>query len=148
MKHFLFCLLVVVAGGFSTLQGPVNVQLGVNFTHNPILASLISYFSSGVLMVILALILRAPAPTWNIRNTKWWHWLGGVVGASYVCFMIISVPILGTATTTVIVVFGQLVFGLLLDQYGVMGMAVRKVSAQKLAGIGLVLVGTLMVFIK
>ncbi len=148
MKNFLFCLLVVIAGGFSTLQGPVNVQLGLNFTHNPILSALFSYSSSWLMLIVLALVLRAPGPTWNFRATKWWHWLGGVVGASYVCSMILTVPVLGVAAVTVIVVLGQLAFGLLLDQYGVMGMTVRKVSAQKLFGTALVLCGTLMVFIK
>lgn len=145
MRATIFFFLVVLAGALSTIQGPVNVQLGLNFTHNPVLSTLISFFMSAVVLGLLALVLRAPLPSWKNSSTKWWHWLGGVVGACYVCMMIISVPLIGTAATMAIVLLGQVSIGLALDHFGLMGMVVRKISLQRVVGVLLVFGGTFLV---
>lgn len=145
MNNVWFFIIVIIAGCLTTAQGPVNVQLGLNFTHNPVLTTIVSFTISGLVLGLLALLLRVPAPDWRGRTTVWWHWLGGIVGACYVCMMIVSVPKIGTAATMAIVLLGQLAMGLVLDHFGWMGMAVRRVSIQRLLGIGLVLSGTLLV---
>ena len=145
MKAVVFFLLVVLAGALSTIQGPVNVQLGLNFTHNPVQTTLVSFALSAAALGVLALILRTPLPDWKHRTTRWWHWMGGIVGACYVCMMIVSVPRIGTAATMAIVLLGQVSFGLALDHFGLMGMAARKVSAQRALGILLVFGGTFLV---
>ena len=145
MKAAIFFFLVVLAGALSTIQGPVNVQLGLNFTHNPVLTTLVSFSISAVALGLLAVLLKAPVPDWKNSTTKWWHWLGGIVGACYVCMMIVSVPLIGTAATMAIVLLGQVCFGLALDHFGLMGMAVRKISSQRVLGILLVFGGTFLV---
>jgi len=145
VKAVIFFFLVVLAGALSTIQGPVNVQLGLHFTHNPVLTTLVSFSLSAVALGLLAVLLRAPLPDWKNRTTTWWHWLGGIVGACYVCMMIVSVPRIGTAATMAIVLLGQVSFGLALDHFGLMGMAVRRVSMQRILGVLLVFSGTFLV---
>ena len=145
VKAAIFLFVVVLAGMLTATQGPVNVQLGLNFTHNPVLTTLISFSISAVALGLLAVLLKAPSPDWKSRTTKWWHWLGGIVGACYVCMMIVSVPRIGTAATMAIVLLGQVSFGLVLDNFGLMGMAVRKLSLQRVVGILLVFGGTFLV---
>lgn len=145
MRNALFFLAVVLAGALSTIQGPVNVQLGLNFTHNPVLTTFISFTISALALALLALILRVPKPDWKGRTTTWWHWLGGVLGACYVCMMVIAVPRIGTAATMAIVLLGQIAFGLALDHFGLMGMLRRKINIQRVLGILLVLGGTFLV---
>jgi transporter family-2 protein len=145
-QKLLFFVLVVIAGGLSTIQAPVNAQLRIHFTKDFVLATLISYFTSGVLMVLFALINRAPKFRPGIKGTKWWHWGGGLVGALYVFLYTLSVARLGSAAATGVLILGQLFFGMLLDQYGLLELPKRKVTVQRLTGVALVLGGALLVF--
>lgn len=142
----LLYILVILAAGLSTIQAPINAQLRAHFTNDFVVATFISYFSSGILMIILALIMKAPRPERSIRKTKVWNWLGGIVGAIYVLLYTIAVANIGSAASTSVLILGQLAFGLFIDQFGMFGMPVRKVSGQRLLGIILVLIGALIVF--
>lgn len=146
MKKFLFYLLVVIAGGLSTLQAPVNAQLRIHFTNDFVVATFISYFTSGILMVILALIMKAPAFKFSIRGTKWWYWMGGIVGGLYVCLYTVSVSRMGSAAATGVLILGQLFFGMVLDQFALLELPKRKITIQRLAGVIMVLGGALLVF--
>lgn len=146
MKKYLFYLMVVIAGGMSTIQGPVNAQLKIHFAQNVFLATFISYFSSFIIMVLLALLLRVPGPNWKFGETKWWYWFGGIVGGSYVCIMALAATKISVTSAISVVVFGQIFFGLLLDQFGFLELQVRKISSQRFAGVVLVLIGAALVF--
>ncbi len=138
--------LVILAGGLSTIQAPINAALKVHFTGDFRTATVISYFMSAVLLTILAIIMHAPKFKLTIKGTRWWHWLGGVVGVTYVLGFTVATANLGSASATSGLVLGQLVFGLIVDQFGLIGMPKRKITVQRVAGVLLVFVGALLVF--
>src|SRR5919108_469601 len=51
----------------------------------------------------------------------WWVWIGGALGAFYVAASIVTAPRLGAATLIALVVAGQAVASLLIDQFGWVG---------------------------
>lgn len=54
-------------------------------------------------------------------------------------------PRLGAAGFIVCVIAGQVLSSLLIDQWGLMGLAQRPVNSLRLAGVGLIVVGMLVV---
>jgi transporter family-2 protein len=51
------------------------------------------------------------------------------------------IPRVGVAPAMMLIILGQVVIGVILDHYGVLGAAVRHFSMPKLAGIVIMLVG-------
>ena len=74
----------------------------------------------------------------------WLFVAGGCLGAFYVTFSIILTPRLGAAVLMGLAVTGQLVAGLLLDHYGVLGLATRELSLGRLAGAALLIAGAVL----
>ena len=54
-------------------------------------------------------------------------------------------PRLGVATTIILMVAGQLLLSVVLDHFGAMGMPKQPISWGRVAGVGLVIAGVLMV---
>jgi len=72
-------------------------------------------------------------------------WIGGLLGAFYVVGSIVTAPKLGAATLIALVVAGQTVASLLIDQFGWVGFAERHVTPGRVAGMLLVLGGVTLV---
>ena len=53
-----------------------------------------------------------------------YKWTGGIIGAVYVCCVIILAPKIGAANTLGLVVGGQMVLAIILDHFGLLGFAV------------------------
>ncbi|HWW12442.1 MAG TPA: DMT family transporter, partial [Brevundimonas sp.] len=69
----------------------------------------------------------------------------GLYGAIFVVAAAWGVPRLGVALTITLMVAGQLLIGLILDQIGAFGAPQHPVSLGRLAGVALVIGGVLMV---
>ena len=68
-------------------------------------------------------------------------WLGALVGAGYVTAVFLLLPQVGAAPTIALTVAGQQLAGLAVDQYGLLRLPRRPVSAPRLLGIAVLLVG-------
>ncbi|WP_300646868.1 DMT family transporter, partial [Paenalcaligenes sp.] len=55
-------------------------------------------------------------------------------------------PKLGVANMLFFMILGQLVFGLIIDSFGLFHMPVRVINWQKIVGVGLILSGLLIFF--
>ena len=73
--------------------------------------------------------------------TRWWFWIGGLLGAFFVYGNATLVPVLGTGLTVVVVIAGQLLGGLGIDRYGLLGASRRRVHAIQLIGIVVLIAG-------
>jgi transporter family-2 protein len=70
---------------------------------------------------------------------------GGVLGAIYVGSIVFTVRELGAAGLTAATISGQLVFALMMDNFGWLGLTKSPVTAAKLAGVALLAAGTWLV---
>lgn len=113
---------------------------------SPLLAASISIFISLIFVIILWLSLgKGTGDFSQIRLLPWWVIIGGIVGVLFVAGSIVVAPVLGVALFFVCVVAGQLFGSILLDQFGVFGLAVRPLNLMKVVGVGLVLAGAFLV---
>jgi len=137
-------LLAIAAGCFVGLQAPVNARLGrqvgalqaatVSFTIGTLALILVASLSSGGLSGIGS-VTRAP----------WWALIGGVLGAFYVTVALLTVRTLGLSGLTAIVVTGQLVIAVVVDRFGLLGIARQHIGAPRIVGLVLLVVGVVLV---
>ena len=143
--HYIFLLLAFLTGIAISIQAGVNSNLrGV--LQNPLLASMIS-FGTGFLSLVIAHLVTGGGipPLAVLRSISWWKWTGGLIGAIYVTTVIVSVPRIGTANLVSLSVAGQLLAAVVLDHYGWLGFAQHSANAWRLLGIALILAGVWLV---
>jgi len=80
-----------------------------------------------------------------VRALPWYAWLGGLYGACFVVAAAWGVPRLGVAMTITLMVGGQLMLSLALDHFGALGVPHQPLNLGRIAGVGLVLAGVLLV---
>ncbi len=149
MVRVTFWLLVGVAllmGCFMAIQPAINGQLRFR-VGTPAQAAMISTSVSTISLLLFVLLWQRP--TWPeasvVRETPWWIWTGGLLGAVYVAVSILLVQRLSAAVAFSIVVFGQMVCALILDHFGWFGLRVHEITPGRLVGVVLVVAGVAMI---
>ena len=144
MKYLLLGLLVL-AGAAITLQSAVNSQLKTAMPH-VLWAVLISYVGGSLVAGTLLLLIQAPPlglPA--LARVPWYGWTGGLLGVGYVLTITWSLKRVGAANLFALVVAGQLVTALLLDQAGWLGLERSTWSLSKLVGVALLVGGAYLI---
>jgi transporter family-2 protein len=98
--------------------------------------------ATAVVLAVAVWFARATPPQLDqLRSMPWWGWLGALVGAAYVTAVFLLLPQIGAAPTVALTVAGQQLAGLAVDQYGLLRLPRRPVSAPRLLGVVVLLVG-------
>ncbi|KQP48158.1 hypothetical protein ASF31_02115 [Brevundimonas sp. Leaf280] len=137
-------LVVILAGGATALQAPTNAKLATAVA-SPVNAAFISFAVGTTVLGILAAILHTRPDMAATRALPWYAWLGGAYGACFVVAAAWGVPRLGVAVTITLMVGGQLLLSLALDHFGALGVPRQPLNIGRVAGVGLVLAGVLLV---
>jgi transporter family-2 protein len=132
-------------GVLMVIQPVVNAALA-RYT-GALVASTVSFLIGTILLTLLSLFmapgnLRGLSSGKSISQIPLYCYLGGFVGAVVVFGMTRLVPKLGAVATMAMVMTGQIVISAAVDQFGLLGSATVPVTAKRLIGIGLLLVGT------
>ena len=145
MNANLIAMIAVVFGGAATaLQAPTNAKM-MTAVGSPVNAAFVSFAVGTAALGILAVLLQARPDMAASRALPWYAWVGGLYGAIFVVAAAWGVPRLGVATTIILMVAGQLLLSVALDHFGAMGMPKQPISWGRVAGVGLVLAGVLLV---
>jgi transporter family-2 protein len=91
-------------------------------------------------------VVRPSVPAGSaFRQTEWWNWVGGPLGALIVLAGAYLTRPLGAAAFIALVVGGQLLASLVLDHFALMGLKEQPITPGRLLGAGLVVVGVVCV---
>jgi bacterial/archaeal transporter family-2 protein len=139
----------LAAGAVLPIQGAINAQLRSDLDQ-PLAAGTFSFVVATVAMAIALVaaltLARAPRPrTDGLEILPWWGWLGGLVGATYVTSVFVLIPEIGVAPTIALTVAGQQLASLLVDRYGLLRLPRRAISPVRLAGVGALLAGVVLI---
>ena len=108
-------------------------------------AALINFVVGTVALACALLVTRAPIPgAAQLAGIPAWAWLAGLAGASYVAGSAVIGPMIGGAAFIALIVAGQMAGAMVLDHFGVLGFPERPVSAVRLAGVALVVLGVVL----
>ncbi|MBZ0302975.1 MAG: DMT family transporter, partial [Anaerolineae bacterium] len=114
------------------LQGPVASLIGQR------LGSLESVFIihlSGAVVSAIPLLAAGGGALGRWQELPWYAFLAGVPGIVIVSATNLTIPRLGATTTIALVVAGQLIIGLLIDHFGLLGVLARPLDLSRLAGV-------------
>jgi transporter family-2 protein len=136
-------VLTLLVGGLVAFQPPANAllarhvgDLGATFT-----SVTISWLAVAAVFVIAGDFGAMK----GLSEFRPEYLLGGVAGAAVVFISIITVRSLGAAGVAAALVAGQLIISAIIDRYGLLGIDEIGLTATRLAGIGLLVAGTILV---
>ena len=102
----------------------------------------------GWLVLILLIARGGVGGLGQIGRAPWWALVGGLLGAVYVSVALVAVRTLGASGLTAVVIGGQLAISVVIDRFGLLGVAKQAVGAQRILGLALLAVGVALVVRK
>lgn len=146
MNTTVFALLAIGAGACIALQASANGNFRHRIGDNPLAAAYLSICGTIVTATLAVLVLRPPVPNMvAVRETPWWNWIGGPLGAMIVLAGAALAPRLGAALFIALVVAGQLLCSLALDHFALMGLQQQALTPGRVFGAAMVVAGVLCV---
>lgn len=137
----LYLLFALLTGAGVALQSVINARLRL-LLGGPFWAAAGQFIVGLIFLLAMALLTRQPAPvTARIPGSPLWIWAGGLFGATFILVNIILTPKLGATLTLAMMIVGQLTAALIVDHYGLFGGTIVRLSATRLAGVILLLLG-------
>jgi transporter family-2 protein len=145
MSWLLLLPLALIAGMAAPTQFAINSQLR-QVVGGPVLAGAISFLVGTIVLIAAAAIVSRSVPDLgSVMGAPWWMYLGGLLGAFYVCASIVLTPRLGAATTIGLFLAGQVIASITIDHFGMFGLPVQSASIPRLLGALLIIVGVAVV---
>ncbi|MFB1098941.1 DMT family transporter [Terribacillus sp. JSM ZJ617] len=135
-------LIGILIGTGLSFQTAVNSQLR-KFVISPYLASMISFVIGALSLAVITLITGSPLGiSWGfISQQPVWIWLGGVLGVIFLTVNILLFPKLGSVQTAIMPILGQIIMGMLIDNFGWFHSMEEPFDMYRIIGIVLVIIG-------
>jgi transporter family-2 protein len=139
-------LMLAVAGGVGlAFQASINARLG-EALGSSLWATVVQVLAGfGLLLVCLAIVRQPLPPFAGAARLPWWIWTGGMLGSAYVLIAIITTRPLGVTLMAGAVIVGQMTAALVIDHFGLFGVAVNRLSLVRLVGVALLLAGAILI---
>lgn len=132
----------VFAGFLVPWQTLANNRLRLS-TGSPFAASLISY-SVGTLALSIACLLTGRLGNSLLAfDAPWWMWLGGICGVVALTGNVLLFLRLGAVETVVLPIAGQILMGLLIDQFGWFRAPTDPLTLVRMIGACIVMTGVI-----
>jgi transporter family-2 protein len=140
-------LLGAGAGALVAMQAPINSRLGK--TVGGVQAATFSFLVGTAALVVISFILRGGLGSLgHVGKVPWWALVGGLLGAVYVFVALEAVKTLGASGLTAVVITGQLAMSVLIDRFGLLGVARTPITLERVLGIVLLIAGVVLVVRK
>lgn len=72
------------------------------------------------------------------------HFIGGLLGVAFVTANIVLMPHLGAALTTIIGMLGQMLMGVIIDHFGLLGTPQNRITIRKTFGLIAIALGIIL----
>lgn len=143
MDRGLAVILTAVAGGLIALQAPINAELGK--ATGGLAAALVSFAVGTVALAAIVVVSGKAAGLGSTFDVSWYYLVGGLLGALYVTNALLAVSTIGAGGVAALTVAGQLIASVAIDRLGLFGLDQVALTPERLLGVALLLVGTVLV---
>ncbi len=143
MDRGLAVVLTAVAGGLIALQAPINAELGK--ATGGLAAALVSFAVGTVALAAIVLLSGKAGGLGSTFDVSWYYLVGGLLGAIYVTNALLAVSAIGAGGVAALTVAGQLTASVAIDRLGLFGLDQVALTPERLLGLALLLVGTVLV---
>jgi transporter family-2 protein len=133
------------AGALIALQAPINATLGNSIGN--VAAATVNFVVGAVILIVVTLAFADGFGSLSAAGELPWYYTlgGGAVGAAFVVVALVTVGTLGAGGITAATLAGQLAASVVIDRLGILGLAERDITAGRVAGVALLLLGTYLV---
>ncbi|MCS3429793.1 DMT family transporter [Klebsiella sp. BIGb0407] len=138
-------VLALIAGALVPFQAGTNAILGRTLGH-PLWATVASLCVSLICILPLILALRLQLPKLDAAvQAPTWIWFGGLAGVIFITAALMLVPRLGGTGFIACVIAGQMVTALIIDHFGLMGLAEKSASLGRISGVLVIFAGVIII---
>ena len=138
MESIILIIIIGLAGGVAVgIQSPMASMISQRLG---IFESVFIVHVGGALIALLPMIfLGSKLSQW--RSLPWYTLGAGIFGLIVIGAISYMIPRVGVAASITTVVAGQLLVGVLLDHFGLLGASVRSLDVTRALGLAVVLAG-------
>ena len=136
----MYAIFAVLIGVVVAVQARINGQLSVDLD-NGLAAALISFLTGWTLLFFLVFGIKkervglfAIFAAIKSKDLALWEVAGGILGGCFVAVQSITVPQIGVALFTIVVVAGQTVSSLFVDKAGITASGKQKITLPRTLG--------------
>ena len=139
-------LIGILSGVAATAQASFNGEIRRRYRSPYITAAINFVVALSVIAAVLLISEHSLAlPVSEITKYPAWIWTGGVCGMVIVMTGIICLPVLGSANNMMLLCFGQIIGGLIIDHYGMFNAPLAEMTFMRAAGAVLETAGIILV---
>ncbi len=132
--------LAALTGLLLPLQALINARTS-SVLGGAFMAAFVNFASGTIMLLALLAIVRVPVPTIEqIGRVPIYGWFTGLAGVMFVAQAAFTVPKLGAAAMTAIIIAGQLSASIVFDHFGLL-QTPQPVTWDKLGGVLLLFAG-------
>jgi len=139
MEPVLLIILIGLAGGIAVgLQSPLASMLSQRLG---IFESVFIVHLGGAILALIPLLFYSGGRLSQWRSVPWYALCAGIFGLVVISAISYMIPRVGVAAAITTVVAGQLLVGMMLDHFGLLGASERALDLTRVSGMIVVLVG-------
>ncbi|HCL83603.1 MAG TPA: hypothetical protein DIC22_06485 [Chitinophagaceae bacterium] len=143
-SRLLFMAMALALGAVLPMQAAINARLAKT-SGDPVMAAFLSFAIGTIALMLFLMIAGRFQFRFLSTQSPWWIWTGGLLGTFFVAGIVVLLPRLGVVLSFSLVLAGQMFAAVLFDQFGWLGTAVREISAGKIAGCILLIIGVILI---
>ena len=139
METVILIILIGLAGGAAVgLQSPMASMISQRLG---IFESVFIVHLGGAIIALLPLLFYSGGKLSQWRTLPWYTLGAGIFGLIVIGAISYMIPRVGIAASITAIVAGQLLVGMFLDHFGLLGASVRSLDVTRVLGMAVVLVG-------
>ena len=139
-----YLVLAVFAGGMLPLQAATNARLANSFG-GPVWAAALSGLVLTIVLTLVASAASRGGPRLDgLSALPWWAWIGGFCGAVLLSVSTALTPRLGAEQMIALVMTGQVLGSIALDNFGLVGLARQPLDLKHAIAGGLLIIGAVL----
>jgi transporter family-2 protein len=138
MGYWLVIIIGLIGGVAVGLQTPIAGAMGQRIGGT---ASSFVVHVSGMILAGALLILRGGEKVRDWHTLPWYMLGAGFLGVVLFQTINITMPRLGSTMMITLIIIGQLLTGIIIDQFGLLGVATRHIDIPRLVGVVALLIG-------
>jgi bacterial/archaeal transporter family-2 protein len=142
MQIWLVILIGLIGGVAVGLQSPIAGAMGQRIGG---IASSFIIHVSGAIFSGLLLFLRGGEKIKDWHTLPWYMLIAGIFGLILYQTINVTMPRLGSTMMVVLIIVGQLLVGVIIDQFGLLGVVTRHVDISRGLGIAVLALGAYLI---
>jgi transporter family-2 protein len=138
MSYWMVILIGLIGGTAVGIQSPIAGAMGQRVGGT---ASSLIIHLSGMILSAIFLFIRGGEKIRDWHTLPWYMLGAGIFGLILYQTINITLPRLGSTMMIALIIIGQLLTGVVIDHFGLLGVVTRPIDLPRFLGIGALLLG-------